>query len=186
MSAVDDPGTRDADEAPDSDPMTIAAALQAELLGRSLMLASAESLTGGRVGDVLSAAPGASDTYLGGVISYATEVKEALLKVSDRTVEEHGVVSAECAAEMARGVRDLLGADYAVSTTGVAGPATQEGKPVGLVFVGVAGPGGVRTERFDFDGGRAEIREQTVRAALDLALEVVRSAGGGGEVSPDR
>lgn len=180
MCAVDDPGTRDRDAhaAPDSDPMTIAAALQAELFGRSLMLASAESLTGGRLGDVLSAAPGASDTYLGGVVSYATEVKQSLLKVSDVTVDEHGVVSAECAAEMAVGVRALLGADYGVSTTGVAGPATQEGKPVGLVFVGVAGPAGVRTERFDFDGGRPQIREQTVKAALDLTLEVVRADAG--------
>lgn len=164
------------DRAPDTDPVTLAAALQAELIARSSMLATAESLTGGRLGDVLSAAPGASDTYLGGVVSYATEVKQSVLGVSEQTVSEFGVVSAECAAEMATGVRRLMGADYGVSTTGVAGPATQEGKPVGLVFVGVAGPSGVRTERFDFDGERAEIREQTMRAALDLVLEAVRAA----------
>lgn len=155
--------------------MTLAAALQAELFGRSLMLATAESLTGGRVGDVLSAAPGASGTYLGGVISYATEVKQKVLGVPGGVVDEHGVVSAECAAAMASGVRDLLGADYGLSTTGVAGPTTQEGKPVGLVFVAVAGPRGVRTDRFDFDGERPEIREQAMRAAIDVALEVVRA-----------
>jgi nicotinamide-nucleotide amidase len=155
------------------DQVTPAATLQAELLRRSAMLATAESLTGGRLGDVLSAAPGASDTYLGGVVSYATEVKQRLLGVSEETVEKHGVVSAECAEEMAAGVRALVGADYAVSTTGVAGPTTQEGKPVGLVFLGVAGPDGVCSKRFQFDGDRAEIREKVVNAAVDLVLETV-------------
>ena len=174
MCAVD---TADSvpDRTPDTDPMTLAGAVQAELFSRSQMLATAESLTGGRLGDVLSAAPGASDTYLGGVVSYATEVKQSVLGVSADTVETHGVVSPECAAEMASGVRRLVGADFGVSTTGVAGPATQEGKPVGLVFVAVAGPGGgVRTRRCEFGGERPEIREQTVKAALDLLLEAVR------------
>lgn len=163
------------DSATHADQMTVASALQAELLGRSLMLASAESLTGGRLGDVLSAAPGASDTYLGGVISYATELKQKILGVSDETVENHGVVSAECADEMALGVRNLTGADYAVSTTGVAGPTSQEGKPVGLVFIAVAGPHGIHSRRFHFDGERAEIREQVVKAAMDLVLETVKA-----------
>jgi PncC family amidohydrolase len=165
------------DTAPASDQLTLASALQAELFERSQMLATAESLTGGRLGDVMSAAPGASDTYLGGVVSYATDVKRKVLGVSVETIEEHGVVSAECAEEMATGVRDLLGADWAVSTTGVAGPTEQEGKPVGLVFIGVAGPGLVRSERFDFDGERAEIREMVVKAAIDLVLESVRAGG---------
>lgn len=169
----------DADTAPRTDPITLAAALQAELLSGSWMLVTAESLTGGRVGDVLSAAPGASDTYLGGVIAYSSAVKHDVLGVSEDTIEAHGVVSAECAAEMAGGVRELFGADYGVSTTGVAGPTTQEDKPVGLVFVAVAGPKGVRTSRFGFDGERAEIREQAMRAAVDLALEVVRADAGG-------
>ena len=115
------PGGEPAVTAPASDQMTLAGALQAELLRRSAMLATAESLTGGRLGDVLSAAPGASDTYVGGVVSYATDVKQKVLGVSEETVETHGVVSAECAEEMATGVRELVGADWAVSTTGVAG-----------------------------------------------------------------
>jgi nicotinamide-nucleotide amidase len=166
---------------PVSDQMTLAGALQAELFRRSLMVATAESLTGGRLGDVLSAAPGASDTYLGGVISYATEVKQKVLGVSSETVAEKGVVSADCAEEMAVGVRDLTGADFAVSTTGVAGPTSQEGKPIGLVFVGVAGPDGVRSEQYQFDGGRAEIREKVVKAAIDLTLETVLSTGSGSD-----
>ena len=170
------------DLTPRTDQMTAAATLQAELFRRSAMLATAESLTGGRLGDVLSAAPGASKTYLGGVVSYATEVKQRVLGVSDRTVEEHGVVSAECAAQMATGVRALVGADYAVSTTGVAGPESQEAKPVGLVYVAVAGPDGAVTRRFDFEGERAEIREKAVKAAIDLVLEslVGEAAGAAG------
>lgn len=160
-----------------SDQLTLASALHAELFQRSQMLATAESLTGGRLGDVMSAAPGASDTYLGGVISYATDVKHKVLGVSEETIEKHGVVSGECAEEMATGVRELVGADWAVSTTGVAGPTKQEGKRVGLVFIGVAGPGGARSERFDFGGERAEIREKVVKSAIDLVLESVRAEG---------
>jgi len=157
----------------DPDPQVMAATLHAELLRRSAMIATAESLTGGALGDLLSAAPGASDTYLGGVVSYATAVKQKLLGVSDETVREHGVVSAECAAEMAAGVRALLGAEVAVSTTGVAGPTEQEGKPVGTVFVGVASDGGVRTTCLDLRGDRASIREQTCREAISAVLAVL-------------
>lgn len=166
------------DGTPATDQMTAASTLQAELIARSAMLATAESLTGGRLGDVLSAAPGASDSYLGGVVTYATEIKQRVLGVSDETVEAHGVVSAECAAEMAAGVRRLMASDYGVSTTGVAGPARQEGKPVGLVFIGVAGPDGVVTRQFDFEGDRAEIREKAVKAAVDLALEMLVGESG--------
>jgi PncC family amidohydrolase len=166
--------TPDPDVPPASDMMTLTAALQAELFGRGLMLATAESMTGGQLGDVLSAAPGASDTYLGGVISYATDVKHKVLGVPEEVIAEHGVVSAECAQAMAAGVRELMGADFAVSTTGVAGPARQEDKPVGLVFIGVAGPEGTHARRFDFNGERAEIREQATKGALDVLLETVR------------
>jgi PncC family amidohydrolase len=164
-------GTDEAAAAQSSvDPQVMASTLHAELLRRSWMAATAESLTGGSLGDLLSAAPGASDTYLGGVVSYATAVKQKLLGVSDETVREHGVVSAECAAEMAAGVRRLLDADVAVSTTGVAGPTEQEGKPVGTVFIGVATPEGVTTTSLDLEGDRPSIREQTCREAISALL----------------
>jgi nicotinamide-nucleotide amidase len=156
-----------------SDHELMANTLHAELLRRGLMIATAESLTGGALGDLLSAAAGASRTYLGGVVSYATEVKQRLLQVSEATVDEHGVVSAECAAEMAVGVRALFRADYAVSTTGVAGPTEMEGKPVGTVFVGVAGPDGVRTVDLHLDGGRPEIRSVSCREAVQALLAEV-------------
>lgn len=157
----------------DADPQVMAATLHAELVRRSAMIATAESLTGGALGDLLSAAPGASDTYLGGVVSYATVVKQKVLGVSEETVRSHGVVSAECAAEMAAGVRRLLDADVAVSTTGVAGPTEQEGKPVGTVFIGVASDNGVRTTGLDLAGDRASIREQTCQEAISAVLAVL-------------
>lgn len=155
----------------DTDVVTLAANLHAVLLERGLTIGTAESLTGGALGDLLSGTPGASGTYVGGVISYATEVKRRLLGVSEATVNGYGVVSAQCAQEMARGVRDLLGADLGVSTTGVAGPTEQEGKPVGLVFVGVAGPDGVRAHELRLTGDRAAIRAQTSQQAIRLLLE---------------
>ena len=156
------------------------ASLQAVLSQAGHTVATAESLTGGGLGSLLSQAAGASETYLGGVVAYATSVKHGLLGVSDQTLAEHGAVSAECAAEMASGVRVLLDADYAVSTTGVAGPDTQEGKPVGTVFVGVAGPDGTSVKELHLDGDRAEIRARACREAVNAALAVVGDWPGGG------
>ena len=153
--------------------MDLGGQLHAELMLRGQTAATAESVTGGSVADLVSAAPGASATFVGGVVSYATRIKQELLGVSAETVERDGVVSAECAAEMARGVRELLGADFGVSTTGVAGPDEQEGKPVGLVYVGVAGPAGVRTEELHLGGDRSEIRAEATRRAVAALLETV-------------
>lgn len=154
-------------------PQVLAATLEAELLKRRRMIATAESLTGGALGDLLSAAPGASETYLGGVVCYATSLKQRLLDVAQETIDEHGVVSAECASEMAAGARSLTGSDYAVSTTGVAGPTEQEGKPVGLVFLGVAGPDGVITTKLQLDGDRAQIRDRTCLEAVSAAIAAI-------------
>jgi PncC family amidohydrolase len=154
----------------------LGAHLHAELLARAMTLATAESLTGGALADLVSASPGASETYLGGVVSYATEAKVRVLGVRRETVESDGVVSERCAAEMATGVRDLMGTDWGVSTTGVAGPTTQEGKPVGTVFVGLAGPGGVQARELHLGGDRAEIREQVCTAAATMVLEALTLA----------
>jgi nicotinamide-nucleotide amidase len=159
----------------------LGATLHAELLRRGMTLGTAESLTGGALADLVSASPGASETYLGGVVSYATEVKVRVLGVRPETVEEHGVVSETCAVEMANGVRSVVGADWGVSTTGVAGPTTQEGKPVGTVFVAVVGPGGARSRELHLEGDRAEIREQVCTAAARMVLEDVTGAGDAGD-----
>jgi nicotinamide-nucleotide amidase len=170
-------------ERPDQlpDQQVLGATLHAELLRRGLTLATAESLTGGALGDLVSASPGASETYLGGVVSYATSVKVALLGVRQQTVDTSGVVSAACAREMADGVRELVGSDWAVSTTGVAGPTEQEGQPVGTVFIGVAGPDGTVAHELHLDGNRAQIRERTCTAAASSVLEGVL----GGDVRAD-
>ena len=140
------------------------------LRDQGLLLASAESLTGGGLGARVTSVPGASAAYLGGVVSYATEVKQGLLGVPADVVERDGVVSAACAEAMAAAVRDLLGADVGVSTTGVAGPDPQEGKPVGLVYVGCADPRGVVAVEHHLAGDREAVRA----AAVDAALAVVR------------
>ena len=146
-------------------PEVPAAALHLALLGRAERVGCAESLTGGELAAWLSSTAGASATFTGAVVSYAAEVKRDVLGVvADR------VVSAECAEQMAAGARRLLGADWALSTTGVAGPDEQEGQPVGTVYVGVAGPDGVGSVRLALEGDRFEIRRATCAAAVELLL----------------
>lgn len=135
-------------------------------------MSCAESLTGGELAALLSGAPGSSEVFVGGVVAYATEVKRRLLGVT----AEH-VVSAACAEQLAAGVRDLLGADWSLATTGVAGPAEQEGQPVGTVFVGLAGPAGVSAHRLRLSGDRAQVRAETCRAAVSLLAEALRAEG---------
>lgn len=137
-------------------------------------IATAESLTGGRLSAALTETPGASETFLGGVVTYATELKASLLGVEPAVIEEHGVVSPECAKAMASGVRAVTGATYALATTGVAGPTEQEGKPVGTVFVGVAGPGLLEAVALELSGKRQQIQDRTVREALEAILAVLR------------
>lgn len=143
------------------------------LVARGVTVATAESLTGGDLASALTGVPGASATYLGGLVTYATSVKQGVLGVSRETVEHVGVVSAECAAEMAEGARRLFEADLAVSTTGVAGPDQQEGKPVGLAYVAVAGPEGQRVLEVQGSGGRSQVRHDVVDAALELLESAV-------------
>ena len=138
---------------------------------RSVTLATAESLTGGGLGEVITAVPGSSAVYVGGVVSYAGRVKVDLLGVPAAVVRADGVVSAACAQAMATGVRTLVGADLGVSTTGVAGPEEQEGKPPGLVYVAVADAGGVRVRELRLTGDRAAIRAATAQQALLLLRE---------------
>lgn len=165
------------------DQQVLGATLHAELLRRGMTLATAESLTGGALGDLVSASAGASETYLGGVVTYATETKVRLLGVAQATVDEHGVVSEQCAREMACGVRSLVGSDWGVATTGVAGPTEQEGKEIGTVFVAVAGPegrqgpGDVVARQLHLDGDRAQVRAAACTAAAALLLETVTGQG---------
>ena len=137
-------------------------------------VATAESLTGGRLAVALTDTPGASETYVGGVVTYATELKASMLDVDRAVIDQHGVVSAECARAMASGVMALTGATYGIATTGVAGPSEQEGKPPGTVYVGIAGPGLLEEIALELTGNRRQVQERTVAEALTAFEAVLR------------
>ena len=144
-----------------------------EVLGRlrGETLVTAESLTGGGIGAALTAVPGSSAVYKGGVISYCDEVKAEILGVDPEILLRQGAVSAPTARAMAEGVRSLLKANVAVSVTGLAGPAGDDfGHSVGTVFIGYADEQGSRALEFHFSGDREAVRRETVREALKLIL----------------
>jgi len=137
---------------------------------RRLTCATAESCTGGGVGAAITAVPGSSAVYLGGVVAYAESAKRDLLGVSPDILGGPGAVSRECAESMAMGVRRRLGADLAVSVTGLAGPGGDGIHPAGHVWFGLASPNGVQAVLRRFPGDRAAVRAAAVACALDLLL----------------
>jgi nicotinamide-nucleotide amidase len=153
------------------DDKPIAEAVLDKLKTAGKTLASAESCTGGTIAKMITAIPGSSEVFKGTVVSYATSVKEEVLNVNHEDVEKYTVVSQQVAEQMAAGVKALLKTDYAVATTGVAGPGggTEE-NPVGTVWIAVAGPNGVISKRYNFGNDRGNNIE---RAAI-TALEMVR------------
>lgn len=142
-------------------------------------VATAESLTGGRLAARLTETPGASDTFLGGFVTYATALKHDLLGVPEEILRDPGVVSAECAVAMATGARDAAGSTYAVSTTGVAGPGPTGGIPAGRVFVAVVGPASQHVVRLDLRGSREEIQDLACRYALSELADLLHREDGG-------
>jgi PncC family amidohydrolase len=157
----------------------VATEVVAMLVERRLTLATAESLTGGGVGALVTSVPGSSAAYVGGVVAYASRLKVELLEVPDDVVERFGVVSARCARAMAAGVRGVVGADMGLSTTGVAGPDPQEGKPAGLVYVAVADDTGEVVRELRLDGDRAAVRRATAQAAMELLRDRMEESSGG-------
>jgi nicotinamide-nucleotide amidase len=136
-------------------------------------VAVAESLTGGLLGATLTAVAGASRTFRGGVIAYATDLKERLLEVPGPLLDAEGAVSAHVAAAMAAGVRDTLRSTYGVALTGVAGPDSQDGNRPGTVFVAVAGPGDGQVRELMVAGDRKAVRVAAVDAAIDLLRDLL-------------
>nr|WP_255432547.1 CinA family protein [Cellulomonas sp. SLBN-39] len=143
------------------------------LAARGLTLAVAESLTGGLVTATLVDVPGASRVLRGGVVAYATDLKHVLLGVDADLLARRGAVDAQVAAAMAAGVRDRLGADVGLATTGVAGPDPQDGHPAGTVHVAVHATGVARGRSLTLPGGRDAVRRATVDAVLALAREAL-------------
>jgi len=154
--------------------MALEEELREKLRDRGLTIAVAESCTGGLLGSRITDVAGSSDYFLGGVIAYQNEVKEALLHVPHNVIEAHGAVSAQTAEAMAVGCRNLFKCDIAVSITGIAGPGGGSAeKPVGLTYIGLATSRGVLSRRFLWDGSRTQNKESSVRAAMELILSAL-------------
>ena len=151
--------------------LSLSAKVLTALAGKRL--ATAESLTGGGIGQAITSVSGASAVFAGGVISYTNEVKHKVLGVPVEFLDTLGPVSAPVAQAMAQGARNVIGADVAVAVTGLAGPDGDEfGNPVGTVFIGYADEGTALAREYHFKGDRAEVREQTICEALKLILEM--------------
>ena len=166
----------------DEDLLVVAGTLLNLLAQHGWSLGTAESLTGGMVGQAITAVPGASASYAGGVISYNDREKTALLGVPAELLKEHGAVSAEVAEAMAQGCRERLNVQVGLATTGVAGPTSDDrSTSVGTVFVACATPRACTVERLLLDGDRCHIRIESTRAALRLAIRLVTAILPGAE-----
>jgi len=144
------------------------------LTERGQSIAVAESLTGGLLAAALTAIPGASAVFRGGVVSYAADLKATVLGVPAGLLERHGAVHPEVAAAMAAGVRGRLGATVGAATTGVAGPDPADGQPVGTVYIAVSARPGTEVRSLALHGSRDEIRRATVTQCLLLVLAWLR------------
>lgn len=149
------------------------AALHERLRRQGATVAVAESLTAGLLAAALTEPPGASGSFRGGVVVYASDLKVSLGGVPPAVLDAHGAVSAEVAAALAAGVRGRLAASYGVALTGVAGPEPADGHPVGLVFVAVAGGRKPLVRKLTLAGDRRSIRAGAVAAALELLADAV-------------
>jgi len=156
----------------------LAGEILALLKARGHTVAVAESLTGGLVAAALTDIPGASASFRGGVVTYATELKAALLGVDPVLLARHGAVYAPVAAAMAAGVRERLGATYGVATTGVAGPEPADGQPVGTAHIAVSAADDTVVRTIALTGDRHDIRRLTVEHALGLLLGRLRESSG--------
>jgi len=138
------------------------------LSDRGLTISVAESCTGGLIGSLITNVPGSSRYFLGGIIAYSNQSKVELLNVSSKTIAEYGAVSDQTVREMAEGVKKLFDSHIGLSVTGIAGPdgGTEE-KPVGTVFIGLAGEGNVFAVRYHFHGTRDQVKLETANRALD-------------------
>jgi nicotinamide-nucleotide amidase len=138
---------------------------------RGHTVATAESLTGGLVAATLTDIPGASAVFRGGFVVYATDLKNVLAGVPEALLAQRGPVDPDVARALAEGARERCAATWGLATTGVAGPDPQDGKPVGLVYVAVAGPDGAAVRELHLLGSRAQVRAETVAEVLDLLAQ---------------
>ncbi|MQA95103.1 MAG: nicotinamide-nucleotide amidohydrolase family protein [Streptosporangiales bacterium] len=166
---------------PAAEPAPDPAELHRLLAARGATAAAAESLTGGLIAAALTETAGASATFRGAVVAYATDLKARLLGVDEELLAAYGAVHPEVAAAMAEGIRARAAATFGLAVTGVAGPDPQDGQPVGTVYGAVAWQGGTVTEHWSLTGDRSLIRHRTQRHALDLLHRVLVLAAREGE-----
>ncbi|MFI5718418.1 CinA family protein [Nocardia sp. NPDC051750] len=162
-----------------ADPLTAgtaAAELVAALRAGGRTVATAESLTAGLVAATIAGVPGASAVLRGGLVVYATDLKQHLAGVSEQVLATEGPVAASTAEQLAVGARTRCGADWGLALTGVAGPDPQDGIEVGTVFLGLAGPGHTEVMRLKLTGDRWNIRSTATRTAVQELLRCVRGA----------
>jgi nicotinamide-nucleotide amidase len=147
------------------------------LKNRNMTLSTAESCTGGAIAQMLTSVPGSSSYFLGSVVSYSNEVKQNMLGVSEQDLQNHGAVSKEVVEAMAAGIQSRTGSDYALATSGIAGPdGGSEEKPVGTVWIAVAGPKTLKSKQFSFGTGRKRnIRKSALTALNWLRKEIIEA-----------
>ena len=157
--------------------MTLAAEVVARMTARGLTLATAESTVGGLIGHLLTDVPGASKVFMGGVAAYHGSAKLALLHVPRETLAEHGSVSEATVLAMARGAREVLGADVAVAESGIASPTDNRQRPAGLYYLALVAEAYACAVRRQFAGERGETKRQAAEAALRLVLDYLDETG---------
>ena len=138
-------------------------------------LSAAESCTGGQISHLLTTVSGSSTWYVGSVTSYATRIKETVLGVPAKTIQDHGLISGEVAGAMAEGVRKLMKTDYAVTTTGLTEGGDEWGNPEGTVWIGVTGPKGTKTKKYHCNYGRKGNIRRFATAALRFLVSYIES-----------
>ncbi|EHO48493.1 competence/damage-inducible protein CinA domain protein [Lentilactobacillus kisonensis F0435] len=156
--------------------MTQVQKLVDELIKRHITITAAESLTAGQFQSTLGDVAGVSEVFEGGFVTYSNQIKEKLLNIPSEVIDENGVVSEPTAIWMANQARSIMGKDFGVSFTGVAGPDSLEGNPVGTVWIGIAyGTQQTFAKEFHFSGERNAIRKASVDAGLQMALDVIHN-----------
>lgn len=153
---------------------TLSSEIGRQLAAKNKTLAIAESCTGGYISHLITSVAGSSAYYMGGIISYHNKIKKEELSVREKTLKKHGAVSAECAGEMALGIKKEFKTDFAIATTGIAGPTgAVKGKPVGTVYIAIANKKKLVVERFQFNGNRLQVIRQSASKALEMLLKVL-------------
>lgn len=151
--------------------LRLSVAIGKALRKKKKTMALAESCSGGYISHLITSVPGSSAYFMGAAVSYDNNIKQGILGVKPKTIKDYGAVSAECAAEMALGIRKKFKVDYAIATTGIAGPTgAVKGKSVGTVYIAFASKADLYVIRFQFKGSRISIIEQTARKSLEILL----------------